>query len=167
MAWRDIYGLEQKNPVGTWQSVIKVHPAADLFPMMGPDELKVLAEDIRLNGVQNPIATWFDKDEQEWLIDGRNRLEALQRLGYKFSRVEHNASGVCTATKLKIRNPNARKDATGQDATSLDTELSATFGRRVASALCGARSGLASGGSPRVRTTDRPKRRSGRDAAAQ
>jgi hypothetical protein len=84
--------------------------------------LAELTEDIKANGVQNPIATWFDKDEVEWLIDGRNRLDAMQAAGYRFSRIEHNASGVCTATKLKIRNPNQRKDVTGHDATALDNE---------------------------------------------
>ena len=32
--------------------MIKVHPAADLFPMMTPDELKALGEDIKKNGLE-------------------------------------------------------------------------------------------------------------------
>jgi hypothetical protein len=110
---------EQKT---SWRDLIKIHPAADAFPPLSEEELDALAEDIKENGLQNPIATWFDKDEQEWLIDGRNRLDALSRLGYKFSRVKHNASGVCTTDKLKIRNPNQRKEATGADCTALDNE---------------------------------------------
>jgi hypothetical protein len=109
-----------------WRDLIKVHPAADAFPMMSPEDLDALAEDIRKNGLQNPVATWFDKNEQEWLIDGRNRLDALERLGYKFSLVSHNAAGVCTARKLKIRNPNVRKkDVGGHDCTALDCEWAA------------------------------------------
>jgi hypothetical protein len=115
-------GVQHMKPTSDWRGLIKIHPAADLFPMMSPDELRVLGEDIKANGLQNPIATWFDKDETEWLIDGRNRLDAMQAAGYKFSRVAHNASGVCSATKLKIRNPNQRKDATGADCTALDNE---------------------------------------------
>ena len=34
----------------SWRDVIKIHPAADLFPMMSPDELKALGEDIKRNG---------------------------------------------------------------------------------------------------------------------
>ena len=30
----------------TWRDMLEVHPAADLFPMMAPDELKALGEDI-------------------------------------------------------------------------------------------------------------------------
>jgi hypothetical protein len=74
------------KPTSDWRSVIKVHPAADLFPMMSPDELATLTEDIRANGLRNLIATWFDENEQEWLIDGRNRLEAMAAIGYLFSR---------------------------------------------------------------------------------
>ena len=29
-----------------WRNLIKVHPAAELFPMMSDDELKTLSEDI-------------------------------------------------------------------------------------------------------------------------
>jgi len=74
------------KPTSDWRSVIKVHPAADLFPMMSPDELATLTEDIRANGLKNLIATWFDENEEEWLIDGRNRLDAMGALGYLFNR---------------------------------------------------------------------------------
>ena len=33
------------TPSKSWRDVINVHPAADLFPMMSPDELKTLGED--------------------------------------------------------------------------------------------------------------------------
>ena len=55
----------------------KVHPAADAFPMMLEDELAKLTEDIKANGMRFPIT--FDKDGG--LLDGRNRLEALERAG--------------------------------------------------------------------------------------
>jgi hypothetical protein len=53
---------------------MKIHPAADLFPMMTEDELQELAADIAANGLVHPIIL----DDQKQLIDGRNRLAACQ-----------------------------------------------------------------------------------------
>ena len=65
------------KPTSDWRSVIKVHPAADLFPMMSPEELRALGEDIKMNGLKVPPETWLDEGGTEWLIDGRNRLDAF------------------------------------------------------------------------------------------
>jgi hypothetical protein len=46
------------NQPKSWREVIKVHPAADLFSMMTADELKALGEDIRKNGLRNPVYLW-------------------------------------------------------------------------------------------------------------
>jgi hypothetical protein len=54
---------------------MKVHPIAEMFPMMTDDELNELAQDIKENGLLNPIV----KDKDGVLIDGRNRLEACKR----------------------------------------------------------------------------------------
>jgi hypothetical protein len=40
-----------KTETRSWRDQIKLHPAADLFPMMSPDELKTLGEDIKANGL--------------------------------------------------------------------------------------------------------------------
>lgn len=55
----------------------EVHPLAALFPMLAKDDLKAMAEDIKANGLQQPIVI----DEAGVLIDGRNRLEACLRAG--------------------------------------------------------------------------------------
>jgi hypothetical protein len=55
---------------------LKIHPAADLFPMMAPDELAELAADIAENGQQEPIIV-----DGDTLIDGRNRLAACKLAG--------------------------------------------------------------------------------------
>jgi ParB-like nuclease family protein len=56
---------------------IKVHPIAEMFPMMSGEELDELAADIKANGLLNPII----KDSDGSIIDGRNRWEACRRAG--------------------------------------------------------------------------------------
>ena len=51
---------------------MQVHPAAELFPMLAPDELEALAADIGLNGLREPIV--LDTDGR--ILDGRNRARA-------------------------------------------------------------------------------------------
>lgn len=57
---------------------LKVHPAAALFPMLGDEEMKALADDIGKNGLHDPIKKW-----KGWLIDGRNRSKACELSGTK------------------------------------------------------------------------------------
>jgi ParB-like nuclease domain len=64
-----------------WRKHLKVHPAAELFPLMAEAELKELAEDIKTNGLRSPIVMWPNSDKKLLLIDGRNRLDALALLG--------------------------------------------------------------------------------------
>jgi hypothetical protein len=40
----------------SWREVVKVHPGANLFPLMSPEELRELGEDIKKNGLATPIA---------------------------------------------------------------------------------------------------------------
>ncbi len=79
MSWRDSY--------------LKVHPSADAFPMMDDDELAKLGEDIKKNGLREPIKLMRVSgarpypgilgatEQEEMLLDGRNRLEAMERVG--------------------------------------------------------------------------------------
>lgn len=53
------------------------HPVANVFPLMLESELAELAEDIKANGLREPI--WLDGDGK--VIDGRNRYLACQRAG--------------------------------------------------------------------------------------
>jgi hypothetical protein len=89
---------DQKTPPKSWRDVIPVYPAAELFPMMGADELKTLGEDIRANGFAHQCVFWTpDSDYRNWseaeclqrfkrgefyLLDGRNRVAALASLDY-------------------------------------------------------------------------------------
>lgn len=54
-----------------------VHPAALAFPEIVGEEFTALVEDIRANGLLNPIII----DEKNVLLDGRNRLRAWVELG--------------------------------------------------------------------------------------
>ena len=61
----------------SWREVIKIHPAADLFPLMSPEELRVLDNDIKANGMHQPPVFAHDGS----LVDGRNRLDGRELVG--------------------------------------------------------------------------------------
>jgi hypothetical protein len=50
------------------------HEAANLFPILHGAEFTSLVQDIRDNGLQNPVVLLDDK-----VLDGRNRLRACAR----------------------------------------------------------------------------------------
>src|ERR1700680_1829643 len=52
------------------------HEAANIFPLMPDDELQKLADDIKANGLKNPIVLLDDK-----VLDGRNRVLACRLAG--------------------------------------------------------------------------------------
>jgi hypothetical protein len=53
---------------------MKVHPIAELFPMMPDEELQALADDIKANGLLHAIIL----DDEKQIVDGRNRLAACK-----------------------------------------------------------------------------------------
>lgn len=67
---------------------IPVHPAAKMLPMMSKAEIKQLAEDIEENGMHEPIWLYTDDTGAEFVLDGRNRIAALQLLNL------HNANDI-------------------------------------------------------------------------
>jgi hypothetical protein len=62
----------------SWRDYVKVHPAAEALPLMPAGELRELANDIQENGLRTTIAVTRDGV----LVDGRNRLDALELLGW-------------------------------------------------------------------------------------
>lgn len=58
-----------------WREVLPPHSAAELFPLLPPDELVELAEDIKKHGMQEAIVLTADCKQ---LVDGRNRLDNME-----------------------------------------------------------------------------------------
>jgi ParB-like chromosome segregation protein Spo0J len=63
---------------------MRVHPYADLFPLLDTERLKQLADDIALNGLQQPIWTFEGQ-----ILDGRNRWAACQIVNVECRTVEY------------------------------------------------------------------------------
>ena len=62
-----------------WREVVKVHPAAELLPRMSDAELRELGEDIcAATACILPVVIFADQDGTERLLDGRNRLDAME-----------------------------------------------------------------------------------------
>jgi DNA-binding Lrp family transcriptional regulator len=76
-------------PLFNWRDHLPIHPAAELFPLMPEAELKELAEDIKTNGLRAPIVGWAS-DEGQFLLDGRNRLDALAKLSLLYETEDHH-----------------------------------------------------------------------------
>ena len=68
----------------TWRSLYPVHPCADVYPMVSDAELEALAADIKKNGLQHQVVIWQERGKY-FVLDGRNRLDALTRLGVVLS----------------------------------------------------------------------------------
>jgi len=67
-----------ETPASTnrWRDVLKVHSAAEMFPMMSLEELRELGEDIKAHGLHHEIQVLSGA-----VIDGRNRLDAMELVG--------------------------------------------------------------------------------------
>ncbi len=77
------------------------HPVAEIFPLMGDDEIRELAEDIAANGQQEAITLHADGR----IIDGRNRYLACERLGIEpsYRTWSGNGSLVAFVVSLNLR----------------------------------------------------------------
>jgi hypothetical protein len=93
--------MHDNKPIN-WRDHLKVHPAAELFPLLSetdPAALKELAEDIRQHGQREPASYIKDSDGNRVLLDGRNRLDALEMLGRK---IDVNDSSMFEQRSLSI-----------------------------------------------------------------
>ncbi len=65
---------KNKTRPSTWRDDLPVHPAAELFPLMGEAELRELADDVEKHGLQEKPDIYRDENGKEFLLDGRNRV---------------------------------------------------------------------------------------------
>jgi hypothetical protein len=80
---------------------VKVHPAAELFPLMEGEQFDELVEDIRQHGLREPIA--FTPDHE--LLDGRNRYRACKKLDAEpqWKTVEEEPWAYVISTNMRRR----------------------------------------------------------------
>jgi phage N-6-adenine-methyltransferase len=64
----------------SWRDVLPIHPAAEIFPPLPPDELGALGEDIRVNRLQER-AKVLRQGDRFVLLDVRSRLDAIEGAG--------------------------------------------------------------------------------------
>src|SRR5215475_12566650 len=64
----------------TWRDVIPPHPAAEMLPLLSPEELADLAADIQDKDLAFKVDTHIDSAGKLWLIEGRNRMDAMQSI---------------------------------------------------------------------------------------
>ena len=74
----------------SWRDTVKVHPAADLFPMMGDEEIDALGADIKKNGLRHRLAFLIVGEDDYRLIDGRNHIEAMVRADIQVDLNRHS-----------------------------------------------------------------------------
>jgi 16S rRNA G966 N2-methylase RsmD len=58
-----------------------VHPAAELFPLLGDEELAELAADVKAHGLHEAVWLYRDSERGVMLLDGRNRWRACEIAG--------------------------------------------------------------------------------------
>ena len=84
----EVSGASTPGPTGG----LRPHPAADLFPMLGDEQLAELAADIHLRGLVEPIVT-ITVDGAILILDGRNRYRACFAAGVEPRTVPWDGTG--------------------------------------------------------------------------
>ena len=101
---------------------MKFHELANIFPMLGEEELKDLCADIEKNGLAEPITVYEGK-----ILDGRNRATACQRLGIEPKTVEY--TGDDPVAFVLSKNLHRRHLTTSQRAMIADELANMSEGR--------------------------------------
>lgn len=113
--------------------VLRVHPLAAKFPMLGPVEFAELVEDLRENGLAQPIVL----DSDRMLIDGRNRIagcaEARRDPSYVLLPPGTNVVAYILSLNVHRRHLNKGQRAMAA-AVGLNSVLNTEFGSKAAAA---------------------------------
>ena len=67
-----IHIIKTKGLSGTMTAIREFHRVADMFPLLHGEAFRELVEDIRKNGLREPIV----EDAEGRILDGRNRYRA-------------------------------------------------------------------------------------------
>jgi ParB-like chromosome segregation protein Spo0J len=79
---------------------LQTHPAADLFPLMDGQEFDELVQDIKANGLIEPV--WLTRDRL--LLDGRNRYRACAEAGAELQyRIYEGSDPIGFAVSLNLK----------------------------------------------------------------
>ncbi|MGH3548920.1 MAG: ParB N-terminal domain-containing protein [Pseudonocardiaceae bacterium] len=139
-----------------------VHPVADLFPMLGGDELRELADDIAERGLIEPVWLWDDPESVTMLLDGRNRVRAceLARIQVRTRRYAGNDPlGFAIAENVKRRHLNAGQlDFVALAAEPLYAAEAAKCKAQAAGQPRGAKQSSLGAGLPQENASDKPIR---------
>lgn len=106
----------------------EIHPEADRYPMLSPEELEALADSIATDGLDKPI----DLDAFGVLVDGRNRLAACDLADVEPDFIVHPELDTHAKVARFVRraNTNRRNMNTGQKAMDIAIGLAAD-GKRI------------------------------------
>jgi hypothetical protein len=119
--------------------LIPIHPAAAAFPTLGRRDLRELVEDIRVQGLQQPIVL-IREGETVYVLDGANRRAACEKAGVepRFEWYEgSNPEGYVMSANLRRRHMTpgqraacaakvltTRANSASQSAIALDVNVS-------------------------------------------
>ena len=93
---------------GEDQARLSIHPFAEIFPLADGPQMHQLRDDLKENGLREPITTWIDPAGKNWLLDGRRRETCCIALNiplryYEFHGSEQDALAYVISKNLTRR----------------------------------------------------------------
>ncbi len=88
----------------SWRDHLPTHPAAEMFPLLSPDELRELGEDIKKNRLQERAKVMRQGDKFV-LLDGRSRLDAIEAVGLSITVFEGSTPNNRFFEVVEVDNP--------------------------------------------------------------